>query len=399
MGEAQAQRQFVYRAMTMTGQSRLGFGHARNQEALADELRRRDLLLLHAWTLPIGGSGDSRLPLKDEAALNEQIHALQGRGVPLVETLEVASTVVSANSRMRIERLRELVGAGASFAQACEQVGGFDDVTISVYRSAERTGDLSGAAFRLAQAARRRLSIAGKAGTVLIYPSIVLAIAVVLISILLVVVVPMLADQFRNLGATIPWYSQAVFALGEWLRNNGTSVLLVLAAVLIGVVAGWRWIVGGLASIGRRLPAVRALLLATEMTRFFSVMAAMTKSGVTLAEAMGTATGTISDPRLRMQLIDLRKKLIEGGVLRQLIEKVDALPLSTRRLLIAAERGGDLDSAFDALAEDAAEEVDRRSSRLLALLEPAAILVTFGMLAPIIISIAAATFAARDLGG
>ncbi|TVQ81629.1 MAG: hypothetical protein EA380_01215 [Phycisphaeraceae bacterium] len=395
MATAPVQRQFLYRAMTMTGRPRLGLRHAKDQTTLADDLRRRDLLLLHAWTLPIGGGADAKVPLKDEAALNEQIHVLQGRGVPLVETLEVASTVVSSNSRMRIERLRELVGAGSSFAQACEQVGGFDDVTIAVYRSAERTGDLSGAAHRLAQAARRRLSIAGKAGTVLIYPSIVLSIAVVLISILLVVVVPMLASQFAAMNAELPWYSQIVFNLGVGLRENGRLVLLLIAAILVAILVGWRWVVRTLAMIGRKLPAIRALLLATEMTRFFSVMAAMTKSGVTLAEALGTATGTISDPRLREQLAHLRKRLIEGGILRQLIEQVDALPLATRRLMIAAERGGDLDSAFDALAQDAAEEVERRSSRLLALLEPAAILVTFGLLAPIIISIAAATFAAR----
>jgi type II secretory pathway component PulF len=90
---------------------------------------------------------------------------------------------------------------------------------------------------------------------------------------------------------------------------------------------------------------------------------------------------------LRRQLGTLRQKLIEGGVLRTLIENVEALPLSTRRLLIAAERAGDLETAFDGLASDLADEVDRKASRLLAALEPILIVFMFLIIASILLSI------------
>jgi type II secretory pathway component PulF len=147
-------------------------------------------------------------------------------------------------------------------------------------------------------------------------------------------------------------------------------------------------VLAALGRFGRRLPGIKSLLLTVEMTRFFSVMAAMTKTGVPLADALASGTGVISDDKLREQLTWLRQSLVEGGVLRILIDRVDALPLATRRLLIAAERGGDLDSAFDALAEDMSLEVDKRSSRLLAFLEPAVIILMFTILAPIIIAVA-----------
>jgi type II secretory pathway component PulF len=139
--------------------------------------------------------------------------------------------------------------------------------------------------------------------------------------------------------------------------------------------------------LARRMPLFRDLILASESARFFSVMAAMTRSGIPLADALGVANDAVGHPVLRRQLGTLRTRLIEGGVLRHLIETVDALPLATRRLMLAAERAGDLETAFDSLASDMAAEVDKRSSRLLAALEPALIVLMFGLIGSMLVAI------------
>ncbi len=383
-----AQQTFFFQAMKPTGAKTMGVRAASDEGALSEALRRDELLLIRAWRVPIGSAQEPRLTLKDEANLNEQIDQLLSRGVPLVEALEVAASVVSARTRPRLERLRELVAAGSTFSGACEKVGGFDEVTVSVYRAAERSGDLAGASHRLAQAARRRLAIAGKAVTVMIYPAVVLGIASLLLGLLLGWVVPMLAEQIRQINPDLPWFSEVVFTLGTWLRDNLLLVLVIVGGALVGIVLGWRRVLAAATDLGRRLPGIKSLLLTVELTRFFSVMAAMTKTGVPLADALASGTRVISDEKLRDQLVWLRQSLVDGGVLRILIDRVDALPLATRRLLIAAERGGDLDSAFDALAEDMASEVDKRSARLLALLEPLVIILMFTFLAPIIVAVA-----------
>lgn len=388
---------FAFRAMNAEGRTSLGVRSASDAASLADALRRDGLVLLGSWRLP-GGGAPTRLSLKDEAALNDQIHALLSRGVPLVDALEVAATVVSTPARGRIARLRELVASGSTFSGACEKVGGFDDVIVSVYRAAERTGDLAPSARRLAASARRRLSIRGKAVTVLIYPAVVLVIAAVLIAVLLTVIVPQLAETLRQAGAELPWFSEVVFGLGSALRANWVFALLGLALVAAGLVAGRRQLLAGLNRIGQRLPGAKGLLLASELTRFFSVMGAMTRSGVPLADALGVSAAVINNRTLRTQLETLRRSLVEGGVLRVLIERVDALPLATRRLLIAAERSGDLDSAFDALAADMADEVEVRSARMLALLEPASIVLLFLIIAPIIIAVAVPMLTSTTLG-
>ena len=193
---------YFFQAMTSTGVKTLGFRAAADPSQLADELQREQLMLLKAWRLPVGAASATTLPLKDDAALNEQLSILLARGVPLVDALEVAASVVHPRSKARVQRLRELVAAGDSFSEACQKTGGFDAVTIAVYRSAERTGDVAAAAKRLAVSAKRRLGIRGKAITVMIYPLVVFAISLLVFSGLLVFLVPMIAKQLKQMGTT-----------------------------------------------------------------------------------------------------------------------------------------------------------------------------------------------------
>lgn len=390
--------QFLFQAMTPAGGKSFGVRAAPSEAQLAEELRRDQLLLLKAWRLPVGKSAPPGLGLRDEAALNDQLATLQSRGVPLVEALEVAASVVGAGARPKVMRLRELVAAGDSLSSACEKAGGFDAVIIAVYRAAERTGDVAGAARRLSTSARRRLAIRGKAITVMIYPAVVCVMAMLIFMGLLMFLVPTIAQQLTQMNSKPNAFSSAVFGLGIWMNGHKALVLGSLGAAAVGAIvlrsALARLALRGLA----RVPAVSSLLLTAEMTRFFSVMAAMVRSGVPLADALGTAAGVLSAPQLRAQLQGLQKGLVEGGLWRTLVERADALPLATRKLLVAAERAGDLDSAFDTLSGDMAAEVDTKAARLLALLEPGVILLMFALVGPLIIAIAIPLLTARTGG-
>jgi type II secretory pathway component PulF len=379
---------FVFVAAKAGGGRAMGLRQAVSERALAELLRRERLLLLRSYRLPGWASGaGGGLALRDRAELNEQLAQLLSRGVPLVEALEVVASAVRPVARPTVEKMQELVAAGSSFADACQKTGAFDRVTAAVYRAAERTGDLAGAAKQLAVNSRRQLAVAGKATTLLIYPLVVMSISLVVIAGLLMVLVPMIGSSLTQMRMELPWYTHVVMGVGQGMRDNVLFVAIGVGAILIGAVLGRVQVMGGAARLGRRTPLLREVVLAQESARFFSVMAAMTRSGVPLADALGVANDAVGLPVLRRQLETLRTRLIEGGVLRVLIENVTALPLATRRLLIAAERAGDLETAFDSLAADMADEVDRRSTRLLAALEPLLIVAMFMVVGTILLAI------------
>lgn len=380
-------RSFLYVASKSTGGKALGIRAARSQRALAQHLRTEKQILNRAWKLPAWASSETKMSLKDHVEFDTQIAQLVSRGVPLTEALEVASTVVSPGNKERIDRLRHAVSQGTSFADACKQVGEFDFVTIAVYKAAEKTGDLAGACLQLANGSRRRLEVSGKAATLMIYPAIVLSIAFIAATLMIVIVVPLIGNSMMSSGISVPLFTRILVNLGNFLQANflifgGGFVLLVVGAILFR---------GALAKVAvtatRNAPFVRDVVMQQELTRFFSVMSSMTKSGIPLADAIEVSAAVISHPKLNGDLQRMRQRLIEGGLFRTLIEKVETLPLATRRLLVAADQGGDLESAFDSLARDHAQEVDKKTDRLMAILEPVLIVILFLIVGTIILAI------------
>lgn len=378
---------FLFLAAKPTGGRSMGIRQARSERALAETLRADRMVLLRTWKLPGWMGSERELTLKDHMALDEQLAQLLSRGVPLVEALEVAASVVSDGARSRVERMRELVSSGTSFADACRKVGGFDAVTIAVYRAAEQTGDLAGACERLAEGARRQMAVRGKAATLLIYPAIVLAISIVVATAMLMFILPMIGGALKDAGTELPWFTMALMDAGMFLRAKAIWVLLGIAVAVSLAVLGRGVLAAFIARVSRRMPLLKDVVFAQESARFFSVMAAMTRSGIPLADALGVSVGAIGDPKLRRDLDRVRTRLIEGGVLRTLLEKIESMPLATRRLLIAADRAGDLENAFDGLASDYTEEVDRRTQRLLAALEPVLIVFLFLLIGSMILAI------------
>jgi type II secretory pathway component PulF len=378
---------FIYLATTPKGGRTVGVRQARSERALADTLRRDRMVLLRTWRLPAALASEPNLTLRDQVELNSQLAMLLTRGVPLVEALEVTATVVSPGMQPVVERMQQLVAGGTSFADTCRKVGVFDEITVAVYHAAERTGDLGGSAAQLADTARRQQAIRGKAGTVMLYPIVVLCIAIMAALLLLTAIVPRIGEALEGAGATLPIYTKVLVEFGNFIKNEWMYLLGGVGIIAVLLVFGRKRVAAALGRFSRSLPALKQIILVQESARFFSVMAALTKAGVPLADALGVANGAVRHPVLHAQFKTLRTRLIEGGVLHSLIDKVVALPLATRRLLMAAERAGDLDAAFEGLARDMADELDRRTSRLMALLEPAVIVVMFLIIGSLVLAL------------
>lgn len=379
---------FAYIAANPAGRRKFGVIQARDSRHLNEQLRQNRLVPLQTWTMPAWmGRGTRKVSLKDQAELHTQLAQLLTRGVPLVEALEVTASAVASGTRPRVERMREMVAGGASFSEAAANVQVFDPVTISVYRAAERTGDLGGAAKQLSITVRRQLQLGNKVITLLLYPLIVVTISILVALIIITFIVPRIVGALEGAQVELPFITRAMSNAGLFIQGQWPWLLVAVFGALAGAFVVRRRIAEGVSWVSRRLPILRDVVLTQESARFFTVMAAMTRSGITLGDALGVASGAISHPALKTELSMLRTRLIEGGVLRHLIDSVTSLPLPTRRLLIAAERSGDLESAFGTLADDLTEELDRNTARLLAVLEPLMIVMMFLFIGSMLLSI------------
>ncbi len=387
MTRAPLNSSFLYIASKPSGGKAIGVRSARSHRALAGTLRKERQVLIKTWKLPDWASNETELSLKDHAEFDAQLAQLLERGVPLTEAIEVAASVVKPANEDRVLQLRSLIAQGTSFADACKQVGSFDEVTCAVYKAAEKTGDLAGACKQLAIGARRRLEVSGKAATLMIYPCIVLIIALVAGLVMMTLVIPTIGESMASSGIKVPLFTEILVNIGTMLRAN---ILILLGSTVVMIVIGllWRSNLAKLAiKLTRNMPFVRDVVMEQELTRFFSVMGSMTRSGIVLSDAISVSSGVIGHPKLSRDLQRLQQRLIEGGLFRSLIEQVESLPLATRKLLVAADQAGDLESAFDSLAKDHSQNVDKKTDRLMAILEPLLIVILFLIIGPMILAI------------
>ena len=284
-----ASSQYFFLAAKPDGGRTVGVRRARDQRHLNQQLRSERLVALRTWALPSWATTSDQVSLKDQSELHTQLAQLLTRGVPLVEALEATTKSVAPSAAPRVERMRESVAAGSSFSDAATAVGIFDSVTISVYRAAERSGDLGGAAKQLAATTRRQLKIQGKAGTLMIYPAIVLSISLTVTFAMITFVVPKIGKSLIDMGYPLPFFTKLLMDTGSFIRENGLLVG-VGALVFITVIVIIRKLLFELISkASRRIPLLRDVVMTQESARFFTVMAAMTSSGVTLADALGVA--------------------------------------------------------------------------------------------------------------
>jgi type II secretory pathway component PulF len=370
---------FFYLAAGADGSRKFGVRSAINERSLAEGLGRDRLILVRSFKLPkaLNTAATGKLPLKDQAEIHTQFSQLVGRAVPVAEALEVVEQTVTKRTSPTIAKMRHLVSQGSSFADACEATGSFDATTTAVYRAAERSGDLAGAARQLTISARRQKQVREKATTALLYPAVVAMVGICVGVFFLVLVVPQVLGGLRSVvegaGNRLPWYTELLSSLSDFLRTEWLLVSFLVAALAITAIIVRKPLVTILAGLLRKLPVAKDLANEGELARFFSVMSALARSGVPVVDALGIAQGSVSDPKLSAQVGFLRQGLIDGGVMRVLIERVDRFPIASRRLLIAAERSGDLDDALETLAGDHTQAVERQTERLLGVLEPALI--------------------------
>jgi len=395
MPQAAAQPEsYLFIAAKVDGKKTLGMRSAMDEGILARELSKQKLVLIRSWRVPgwLAGQSDKPLSLKDQAEMTVQLSQLLSRGVPLVETLEVTAEAVSTKSKPRIEQLRELVRQGKSFSDATIETKTFDEATAAVFKASEKTGDLAGASDQLARNAKRRIKIKETAQTLLFYPLIVLTISMMVGVFMLVFVVPQVAEAMESAmgpDKELPLATRTLASVGIFVRDNPLAILGGVLVVITGILLARKFLAMVASKLSHILPVLKDVTLAQESARFFSVMSALATGGVPLAEALGVANQTIHHTKLRNQLDDLRQSLIDGGVLRVLLDRLEAFPIGTRKLLIAADRAGNLDAAFESLAEDHTEQVERLSGRLLAVLEPLLIVAIFVIIGGMILAIMA----------
>jgi type IV pilus assembly protein PilC len=299
-------------------------------------------------------------------------------GIPVIEALEtISGEVKNKFFKTVLDDAAANLRAGSTFAGAFEaHEPAFPPYYMGILRSAELTGQLDHALDQLADYVDRDLEARRKIVAALTYPTIVAAMAVVVVIVLVAFVLPRFKHFFSDLGAKLPLPTRMLLSFTDFTQNYWW-IFVILAALLFGLVLWLTQTDKGRFLRDRmvlRTPALGDLVQTAVLERFCRILSSMTSSGVPLTEALQVTAQATSNVVYRNGISDARQAMIRGEGLAAPLGQTGLFPAAARQMLRVGEDTGTMDEQLGTAAEYFARDLDYKIKRFTNLFEPAVIL-------------------------
>lgn len=385
---------FSWRAVDARGRKAAGLSEAANAAAVRADLRRRDLLPVSVEAargrVRRDGSGH-RLALRRQVLVARQLATLVGAEVRIEDAIRiVADQVPAARDAALLLELRAAIVDGRSFADALDAMpGGFDDYFRASVRAGEAAGRLAEVlehlALHIEERARNRQSLQ----LALIYPALLAVVSLGVIVALLAFVVPDIVRVFTARGAELPALTRGLIALSDGVQRWGA----LAAAALGGALACG----AGLLRVPRlrlrwdgwltRAPLLGPLVLRLNAAQFTGTLATLVQSGVPLAEALRAAARTVPNRFVRDRVAEVTRNVQDGASLSRSVRAAGVFPPMLVAMIASGEAGGRLGDSLARAAEDQSAALKATVSTIVALVEPAVLLVMGGIVMLLVMAI------------
>lgn len=337
----------------------------------------------------------------DVLALTTELSIMLRAGLPLDNSLRVLIEMSHKPTVMAL--LTQVLGdvkGGTPFSKALAQHGAlFGDFYINMVRSGEASGQLSAVLARLVEHMERLRALRDSVVSSIIYPAILLGVAVLSLVGMLGFVVPQFEKLFTDMGDALPLPTRLVMMLGRAFAEYG--LVLGIGAVLI-VWGSSRWLrsPGGQLwwqTLALRLPLVGKLLLKYELTLYARSLGTLLGNGVPLLTALRIANDTVRNAVLRKSLVRIPPIVKEGGKVVDALRATQIFEPLAINLIRVGEETGRIGPMMLELATILNRDVENGIKRSLTLVEPVLILVLGVLIASIIVSILLGIMSINDL--
>jgi len=400
---------FEYTAVDATGRERKGVLEGDTARAVRQMLRDQSLLPLSVNEVLQTENRRERqqfslrrgISAGDLSLLTRQISTLVRSGLPLDEALTAVS---EQTERPRIRSI--VMGVRAKVMEGHSLADGLSDfpaVFPELYRATvsagEQSGHLDTVLERLADYTESREQLRSRTLAAMLYPVLLFIVCISIVAMLLTFVVPKIVKQFENSKAELPFLTQILIAISDFLRHWG---LLTLVIVILAFVAFFRWLRDPAArrrfhTFLLRVPLVGKVVRGNNTARFARTFSTLTSSAVPVLEAMRIAGEVVTNLPMRDAVQDAAARVREGAPIGRSLGMSKMFPPMMIHLISSGETSGDLETMLDRAATNQEREMDSILGAVVGLLGPLMILVMGGLVLLIVLAMLLPIFQLNQL--
>jgi len=369
---------FIWEGKTRQGAVQKGEVAANNKDEVIALLRKQNILPINVTAKPKELKlqfGAPKITDKDIVILTRQLATMIDAGLPLVQCLDILGSQTENKALAKVVgQVRSDVEGGATFADALKKHPKvFDNLYVNMVAAGEAGGILDTILQRLATYMEKLSKIKRQIKSAMIYPAVILFVAVAVVSLLLVIVVPMLANMFAESGQQLPLPTRVVVAVSNFLKGWGGLVLLVSAVGSIVGLKQFRKTEKGLKitdAIALKVPVAGTLIQRVSVAKFTRTLGTLMTSGVPILEGLLIVSRTAGNKIVEEAIVTTRQSVSEGKTLAEPLGRAKVFPPMVVQMISVGEATGALDNMLNKIADFYDEEVDSAVAALTSMLEP-----------------------------
>jgi type IV pilus assembly protein PilC len=328
--------------------------------------------------------------LKDMVVFSRQFAAMVSAGVAMLRTLTIIVDQCP-NKKMKhtLDDVRKSVEAGLSLSDSmAKHPAVFDKLYVSMVRAGEAGGILAEVLKRLADFLEARQKLNTKVRSAMVYPTVVLAVAIIVFWAMLTFILPIFQGLFKNVGGELPAYTQFLILLSEAMRSIYMGVFVVLVIVGVWMLKKYyRTEMGRLHIDGimLSLPGFGDLIKKVAVARFSRTFGTLIRAGVPMLSALDVVKDTAGNAVVAKAVERVYDEVRQGGSIAKPMSKTSVFPPMVTQMVAVGEETGKLDEMLSKVADFYDMEVENAVEALTSLLEPIMVVGIGGIVGSVVI--------------
>jgi type IV pilus assembly protein PilC len=323
----------------------------------------------------------------DFLILNQQFNTLIKAGLPILRALDLlAERAASPRLRPVVSQIRDRVREGKSLSEAVNEAGVFSKVFSTAILAGEKSGNLPGVLDFYIAYQKVSTSVRKKIVASLVYPILLVTVAILVVAYLVTVVIPKFALLYHDMNVELPTATKILIAITVDYRPYILGIITVL--LFLGMVLFfWSRSEQGGEAFDRlkfRLPLIGDTSLKFQVAQFCRTLSTLLTGGTPLVAALQTSGDAVDSPLLRGSITRATQMVREGDSLNTAFAATQIMPELALDMIEVGESSGALAPMLNSVAEFYEEEVNIRLAALVSLIEPA-ILIFMGLLVAFIL--------------
>lgn len=388
---------FEFQAKASDGRTVRGELEAANETEARVKLRAQKLIPL--TVAPKGATKQraaakrvSRVKVnaKDLQVFTRQFAVLVGSGVPILQSLEaMAQGGRSANMTMAIRGVLEAVGRGRPLAEAMAGFPGvFDRLYVNLVKAGEEGGVLDVVLNRLAEYIEKSVKLRGKVTGALWYPAAIIAVAILVISGIMIFVIPNFVKMFQGSGQELPALTRMVVQMSGYFRDYWWMMLGgVIGAIFL--IRAYYESDDGRKVIDRILidvPVFGTLIQRNAIARVSRTLSTLLGAGVRIIDALDIAGATAGNWVIEKGMLDAKDVVSKGRALAEPLQKIKYFPVMVTQMISIGEQTGNIDTMLSKVADFYEDEVETAAEAMTSMIEPLLMVFLGAIIAVIVIA-------------